>query len=147
MNIQSQSRRAIDRYNQALETLRPETIGDLLALCADDVRFADPFNDVKGRAAVQRVYEDMFEKVRDLKFSVLDCHGADRIYMTRWRLDADMGRLGHNVVEGTSHITLDADGLVASHVDYWDAARLYERIPVLGAILGTIRRRISAGAG
>lgn len=147
MTNQPQFRTTIDRYNRVLETLRPETIGDLLELCADDVRFADPFNDVTGRAAVGRVYEDMFEKVRDLKFTVLDCHGADRTCMTRWRFDADMGRLGHNVVEGTSHITLDADGLVAVHLDYWDAARLYERIPVLGAILGAIRRRISAGAG
>lgn len=147
MNSQSQARAAVDRYNRTLETLRPDTIGDLLALCTADVRFADPFNDVVGRAAVGRVYEDMFGKVRDLTFTVLDCHGAGPVYLTRWRFEGHMGRLGHNVVEGMSHLTLDADGLVRAHLDYWDAARLYERLPVLGAILGAIRRRLSAGAG
>lgn len=147
MNEQSQPRTAIDRYNRALETLTPQTIENLVSLCAEDGTFVDPFNDVTGRAALRRVYQDMFEKIRDLRFTVLDCHGDGITYLTRWRFEADMGRFGRTPVEGVSHLILDDEGLVLRHIDYWDAAQLYERIPVLGAILGAIRRRISAGAG
>jgi len=31
---------------------------------------------------------------------------------------------------------------VAAHRDYWDAAELYETLPVLGALLRAVKRRM-----
>ena len=48
------------------------------------------------------------------------------------------------VIEGGTHFILDEQGLIAIHRDYWDAAQeLYEKIPVLGAVLRGLRRKLS----
>ncbi len=48
------------------------------------------------------------------------------------------------VFEGASVVTLATDGRVAEHIDHWDAASaFYERLPILGSLLGWIRGRIT----
>ena len=45
-------------------------------------------------------------------------------------------------IHGASLITLDAAGLVAVHRDYWDAAEeLYEKLPLLGALLRLLKQQ------
>jgi steroid Delta-isomerase len=44
-----------------------------------------------------------------------------------------------------SELTFDSDGKVARHIDYWDAGKhFYEKLPLLGALLRAIRRRVAA---
>ncbi len=48
-------------------------------------------------------------------------------------------------VRGGSHLVFAADGRIEVHRDYWDAAEeLYEKLPVLGALLRWLRGRMSA---
>ena len=48
-------------------------------------------------------------------------------------------------VHGSSHLHLAADGRIAIHRDYWDAAEeLYEKLPVLGALMRWLKRRANA---
>ncbi|MCT8973324.1 nuclear transport factor 2 family protein [Microbaculum marinisediminis] len=135
---------AIADYVAALEAMRPDTIDTVLDLCAETVRFTDPFNDVTGRAALRHVFEDMFDKVSELTFTVDDCQGSDRTWLLRWTYAGRMGALGHTRIEGMSHVVLDEDNRVCRHADYWDAGILYEKIPLIGRVIRGIRRRISA---
>jgi len=51
------------------------------------------------------------------------------------------------VVRGSSHLKLAADGRIAWHRDYWDAAEeLYEKLPVLGSLMRWLRQRLAAPA-
>jgi hypothetical protein len=43
---------------------------------------------------------------------------------------------------GMSHVRFDPEGKVVFHQDYWDTGIIYEKIPVLGAIITWIRQRI-----
>jgi len=138
---------AIVGYVAALEAMRPDTVESVLALCADDIRFTDPFNDVTGRPALKAVFDDMFEKVSDLEFMVRDCHGEDRRWLLSWTYSGRLGRLGAMTIEGMSIVELDADNLVRRHADFWDSGDLYARIPVLGPVIRAIRRRLAAPAG
>jgi hypothetical protein len=41
-------------------------------------------------------------------------------------------------------VTVDDQGRVSLHRDYWDAAEeLYEKLPVVGALMRWLRRRIA----
>ena len=62
----------LERYCAAFVALTPQTLNDLGALVSDDVRFRDPFNDVRGRAVFLKVFEDMFEQTQDPRFHVID---------------------------------------------------------------------------
>jgi hypothetical protein len=43
---------------------------------------------------------------------------------------------------GATHLVFDADGKVAVHRDYWDAAEeLYEKLPLLGGLMRWLKRR------
>ncbi len=133
-------------YIGFLESLTPERTGELREFCAPDVRFRDPFNDVRGVDAYVRVLDDMFDKLADVRFSVSHhaCDGA--VCYLRWVLEyRTRANAARRTIHGVSELLYGADGLIAEHVDHWDAAsQLYERIPVLGTVLRAIRRRIAA---
>ncbi|MEZ5824067.1 MAG: nuclear transport factor 2 family protein [Geminicoccaceae bacterium] len=137
----------IEAYIEAFENLEPATLDRLMDRFSTDARFADPFNDVTGRDAIRRVFERMFEDVDDPRFVVTGRAGAGDTHYLRWhftcRPKGFLGRSGDLVIDGMSEVRLDSDGRVCLHVDHWDAARqLYEHVPVLGSILGILRRKL-----
>lgn len=136
---------AIETYVEALESLRPDTIAHLMTLCRPDVRFRDPFNDVQGRADFAHVLQDMFRKVSDLSFEVTRRSGGDNVWFLAWRLSGRSRLLGEIALHGTSIVTFDESGNVASHLDYWDATeQLYGRLPVVGGPFRLMRRALRA---
>ncbi len=140
------ARRIPEDYIDFLQSLTAERTGDLRKYCAPDVRFRDPFNDVRGVDAYVRVLDDMFEKLADVRFSVSH-HARDRaICYLRWKLEYRSGpSAARETIIGVSELHCREDGLIAEHIDHWDAAsQLYERIPLIGAVLRAIRRRIAA---
>jgi steroid Delta-isomerase len=48
-------------------------------------------------------------------------------------------------VRGCSHLQFAADGRVAFHRDYWDAAEeLYEKLPAIGALMRWLKNRANS---
>ncbi|NKB44261.1 MAG: DUF2358 domain-containing protein [Alphaproteobacteria bacterium] len=134
-------------YVQFYEALSPETVSNLNSVVHDDVRFKDPFNDVVGLSAYTALLDAMFRAAPDIKFEVRNCaYDGDTCFM-RWTSQGTVKALGKDpwIIQGMSELQFAADGRVVSHIDYWDAAaQFYERIPVVGAILRFIRRRVAA---
>ena len=122
------------------EALQPASLDRLVALYAEHCRFKDPFNNVQGRAAVRHVFAHMFETVAAPRFVVNDALAEGDQCFLRWDFHA-----GDFVIRGASHLRFDAAGLVSEHRDYWDAAEeLYEKLPVLGALMRWLKRRFRA---
>ena len=138
-------RASLDAYVRFYETLTPETIGALSSLVTPDVRFRDPFNDVKGIDAYQRILAKMFDDLDAPTFEVRHAVLDGMVGYLKWRL-AFRGKRGRERhIVGMSELRFDKDGRVEQHVDYWDAAsQFYERVPVLGLFLRLIRRRLAA---
>ncbi|MGI9382774.1 MAG: nuclear transport factor 2 family protein [Methyloligellaceae bacterium] len=135
----------IEAYLDALQSLKPETIADLMALCRPDVRFKDPFNDVQGQADFAHVLQHMFRKLSDLRFVVTRRSGGGEVWFLAWHLHGRSRLLGKIELDGTSLIVLDENGKVASHIDHWDATeQLYGRLPVIGGLFRIIRRAFRA---
>ena len=132
------------RYCLFLETLSPETLSDLTSYVTEDVHFKDPFNDLRGAQALQRVFQHMFQQVENAGFDVYHCLSEDDLCFMAWRFE---GRLQNKpwAFDGTSVIRFAPDGRVSEHIDYWDAARhFYERLPVIGWLLAALRRRVAS---
>jgi len=122
------------------ETLTAANLDELATLYAEDCHFKDPFNDVRGRAVVRRVFAHMFETVQAPRFIVNEALVEGEQCFLAWDFHA-----GDLVIRGASHLRFDAAGLVVSHRDYWDAAEeLYEKLPVLGALMRLLKRRLRA---
>lgn len=131
-------------YLSFFETVTPETLPRLDALVAPDVRFRDPFNDVAGPAAMRQVFEDMFARFDGPRFVVMDRADSARRCYVRWRFTACNGGRDWTIV-GVSEISVDGAGRIVEHIDHWDAAsQVYERLPLVGALIRFVRRRAAA---
>jgi ketosteroid isomerase-like protein len=140
------ARDALARLEAVFTGLTPATVAEVALCYTDDARFKDPFNDVRGGPAIARIFAHMFEQLDSPRFEILDrTVDGDRAWLT-WNLEYRL-RAGQPVrrIHGASHLRFDADGRVSYHRDYWDTAEeLYESIPLLGAVLRMIRRRLGA---
>ena len=126
------------------EALQPGDVARMGELYADQAFFRDPFNEVRGLAAVQRIFAHMFESVEAPRFVVRDAfEQGDQGFLT-W--DFHFVAPGRPMlIHGSSHVRFDLDGKVLYHRDYWDAAEeLWEKLPVLGPLLRLLKKRLRA---
>jgi hypothetical protein len=128
------------------ETLTPCSLNDIEKIYSRQAMFRDPFNQVAGVSAVRQIYEHMFAQLSEPKFVITAKIVEDANAFMTWRfLFAARGK--SYVIEGGTQLGLDAQGLIVIHRDYWDAAQeLYEKLPVLGAILRVLRKKLSVNA-
>ena len=132
-------------YARAHGEMTADSIEAVIALCADDVVFHDPFNDTVGKAELRHVFADMFKSTDSPRTEVLGLFGGRRRWIIKWRFTAGLPVIGAVDVPGLTELTLDDNGLVASHVDYWDSGpAIYGRLPVIGSIIRAVRKRLSA---
>lgn len=136
---------AVARVARFFETIAPEQVARLGEIYAADAYFKDPFNEVRGVPRIARIFGHMFEQVDAPRFVVHErVAQGDAAFLT-WDFVFAFRRPlppGERTVRGCSHLRFDAEGRVVFHRDYWDVAEeLYEKIPVLGALMRLLRRR------
>lgn len=140
----------LDALIEFFHGLTPESVARFPEFYSADACFKDPFNEVRGVAAVQSVFSHMFEQVGEPRFvvseKVVDDGGAMLIWTFSFRA-ARWGGGGTQVIRGVSHLRFDAAGKVIYHRDYWDAAEeLYLKLPVVGILMRGLRRALAAPA-
>ena len=137
--------RTLEGYIEYYENLRPRSVRLIEKLADPSIQFIDPFNNVRGIDAVERIMTKMFEDLKNPRFKVHDyAWGQDGItaYL-RWT--CRFGTEAENVIEGMSEITFAQNGLVVSHVDYWDSgAQFYAKLPFIGALIRWVMRKVAA---
>lgn len=139
------AREAVARICTFFETLTPDSLTQIAALYTPDARFKDPFNEVRGIAAIQQIFGHMFASLHEPRFVVsqriVDGAQVFLVWEFRFRFKR-FDTVTAQVVRGGSHLVLAADGRIADHRDYWDAAEeLYEKLPGVGALMRWLKRR------
>ncbi len=139
------SRDRLQAYATAYEALRPDNLDALGKLMADDLEFVDPFNHLHGRTQVLAVFEHMFRTVDNAQFEVLDSAIGDNASYLRWRMTGTTrGKSNPIDLQGMSEVHINAEGLVARHIDHWDSlSQLFARLPVFGWIARRIIKALA----
>lgn len=136
---------ALERVIVAYEGLQPDSIDALLACYAEGAHFKDPFNDVRGRAAIGRIFRHMFVQVDAPRFRVTQRFVAGGDAMLCWEFHLRFrGQAQARVIAGATALRFDAQGLIGVHRDYWDAGELYAQLPLFGPLVRWLRGRLSA---
>lgn len=138
----------VARIVDMFERLAREDLPRLPEIYVDEVRFKDPFNEVVGIAAVQRIFGHMFDRLDAPRFVVRDIAlDGEQCFLTwdfLFRLQR-FDRRSEQTIRGCSQLRLAADGRIAEHRDYWDAAEeLYEKLPLIGSLMRWLRRSAAA---
>jgi steroid delta-isomerase len=134
----------VARLRDFFETLSPAALGRLGDIYAPTARFKDPFNDVTGTGAIRGIFEAMYDRVNTPRFLITRsvCEGDDAFLSWEFVFCWKSGESEQQIIHGATHIQFAADGRVAVHRDYWDAAEeLYEKLPVLGSLMRWLKRR------
>ena len=136
-------RRNLDAYLAAYDAMGPDNLDVFDAVCDPDVRFVDPFNDLRGVERLKDVYRDMYASLDRPRFTIHDSAVGEKAGYIRWSFD--FGLRGREMsVDGMSEVAFGPDGRVVAHVDHWDSgSQVYARIPVLGTVIGWVRKRIA----
>jgi ketosteroid isomerase-like protein len=130
------------------ETISPESVGHIKNLYAPKARFKDPFNDVRGTAEIERIFQHMFVSLEAPRFVVVaQIVDGSQAFLT-WEFRFKFKRFDtqtEQVVLGTTHLVLDEQGQISLHRDYWDAAEeLYEKLPVVGSLMRWLKGRANS---
>ncbi|HEY0060538.1 MAG TPA: nuclear transport factor 2 family protein [Telluria sp.] len=135
---------ALARLVHFFENLSPALLrSELTTVYGAQARFKDPFNDVRGHAAIAGIFEHMFEQVDQPRFVVTGTVLQGEQAFLTWDFLFTMKRFSRTpqCIKGATHIVFGPDGAVTLHRDYWDAAEeLYEKLPLLGGLMRWLKR-------
>ena len=139
---------SLEKLVNFYETLTPERVPGFAEFYSEDAWFKDPFNEVRGLAAIERIFSHMFKQIDAPRFTVVERLVAPNGVMLVWELHYHVrlwGRGAAQVMRGVSHLRFDAGGRVNYHRDYWDTGEeLYAKLPGVGCIVRGMRRALSA---
>ena len=138
----------LDELIRFYHDLTPESVARFPEFYSPDAWFKDPFNEVRGLPAIQRIFSHMFTQVDEPRFvvteRVVDAGGAMLVWELGFRVRL-WGKGQAQVMRGVSHLKFAADGRVCYHRDYWDTGEeLYMKLPGLGTLMRGLRRVLSA---
>lgn len=143
--------RQLKELTEFYETLSPASLDHFAKFYATEACFKDPFNDVSGLPAIERIFRHMFDQLDAPRFVVTGAYlgdgGSAGEAMLRWELHFKsrvMGK-GEHCIVGSTLLTFDAAGRVTLHRDYWDAAEaLFSKLPLIGPLTRALRRQLAA---
>jgi ketosteroid isomerase-like protein len=137
----------VQRIVERFEELQPADVERLAEIYTADARFKDPFNEVQGLAAIQQIFRHMFVALEGPRFVIRDVVvDGDQCFLS-WDFLFRMRRFRRDAqcIRGGTHLRLAADGRIAEHRDYWDAAEeLYEKLPAVGTLMRWLKRRANS---
>ena len=85
-----------------------------------DVRFRDPIQSLQGRDAFVEMSEKLVRRCSELRARVNDAAQNGPVILLQWTMEMKLGPAPLTTIEGCTKLTLDEDGRVVEHRDYFD---------------------------
>jgi len=138
----------LQRFASEFARLDATNLDRLRDLYSADVHFTDPLHEVCGLVELERYFSELYANVEHLHFEFIShdeiCDGQGYL---RWIMSYRHPRLnGGELIslEGCSLLRWNGAGKVVRHRDYFDAgALLYQHVPLLGAAIRWLQRRLA----
>ncbi len=75
----------IKRYSKAYENLNESNIEKVLNCVSKDLIFIDPFNEIKGKDKFEKLFLEMFKKIKKPKFKILNLSDGKKLFILSGR--------------------------------------------------------------
>ncbi len=134
-------------WRDFLANLDAKGLNRLEAFVAPEIHYHDPFMDAHGLVEVKRAFSLMLGSVDAPRFTFTHCACDGDTCFLRWHFTCRPKTMGHGlpwICDGVSEVRFNAEGKVVEHIEHWDAGeQVYDKIPVLRAVLRRIKYRVS----
>jgi hypothetical protein len=116
--------------NNTIEALKADyktfPLNQTFSLYAGDVFFKDPWISFRGVGLYRKMIQFITWGFTDVKMDLHDIQQTDNQIKTRWTLRwiAPAPWKPKMAISGRSELILNAEGLIQSHIDFWDCSRL-----------------------
>ena len=141
----------IQRALHFFEHMQPSDLALLGEVYCRNAKFKDPFNEVEGLVAIEKIFAHMFASMTAPRFVITQCVQQDAECFVAWDFLFSLPSLkqgAEQIIKGASHLRFaqeDGQWRMVLHRDYWDAAEeLYEKFPVLGGLMRWLKRRVNS---
>ncbi len=135
----------ITRFVALYQQLDRHNLQRLDEVYAPEVQFVDPAHRIDGREALRHYFAGLYANVSDCRFSIEGVDEGEGVAWIRWTMTLSHPRLQAGqpfAVEGASQLRFNER--IYWHRDYFDLGALfYERLPLLGALIRGLKRRLS----
>jgi hypothetical protein len=139
---------AVEKIVVFFETLSPQSLERFGQFYTEDAYFKDPFNEVRGLPAIQKIFAHMYVALHEPRFVVTGRIVEGEQVFLSWDFHFRFRNFKSShtqTIRGATHLRLAPDGRIRSHRDYWDAAEeLYEKLPVVGGLMRWLKRRANS---
>ncbi|HSH09359.1 MAG TPA: nuclear transport factor 2 family protein [Oceanipulchritudo sp.] len=138
---------ALDRFRAFFENMTPARVSEIVdSVYAEDGWLYDTLVLHHGIAEIRPYFIKTAERAAGVRVEILDVlrKGAD--FYIKWSMEIDWSsyKKGKTTTSyGMSHLRFNQAGKVVMHYDFWDAANgFFEHLPVVGALIRWIKRRV-----
>ena len=147
--MEENNKEFVKKYISAYESLSINNLDILKNTFTNDIEFEDPFNKVNGKEEVIKIFSEMFEKIDNPKFQILELSYAQNfdkkltVYL-KWILNGKFKRNKKSfAIRGVSEVKINNQGKVVKHIDYWDSmTQLIIHLPYVGSLVKTFLKGI-----
>lgn len=133
----------VRKFQRIYAGLTLRTLGQLNELYAPNIHFIDPFHAVRGREEFLRYMQQTYDGVAECSFTYDDVIEQEGRALVAWTM-----RMRHLKFRPDEVLTLRGasrlhfERTITFQEDYYDCgAMLYERIPLIGAVVRAVKRR------
>lgn len=127
------------------QTLDRTRLTMLAEIYHPDVRLSDPVGEHQGLAVVEQYFASLLKNMRYCRFVVTLTREFDSDALLLWRMEYAHPSLqggADQTLEGSSYLQF-REGKVVFQRDYYDmGAMLYEKLPLLGSVIGLVKKRL-----
>ncbi len=143
---------AKDKRMSIAEFFNKATFENMDSICRefydDKVRFVDPLGEINGIEDLVKYYKNLYQNVISIRFDTKNNFEKSNEKVFVWQMHLKHKKVGDGVpivLDGVSVFRYDGDKVIY-HRDYFDlGAMIYEKVPVLGALVRWIKNRAHGG--
>ena len=131
-------------YIQMFENLSETNLSEQLApFFTPNAAFKDPFNAIHGTDNIVVIFEHMYETLHHARFEVHHSALNGDIAYLHWTMYAQRTASSEPFeITGLTQLHFE-NGLVSAHIDFWDSAQVWHKIPGLRWLLKKLGNKLA----
>jgi len=133
----------ITEFVNSINALSSNNIQEKLSqIYTQEVEFIDPVKDISGLDNLTTYFNNLYKSVEHCHFTIIRHITQHDLHAIEWHMKLKHRKLDKKneiLLEGSSFIRFD-NNKASYHRDYYDmGALVYERLPILGSAVKTVR--------